>query len=317
MRHTSIVDFSDGALRFTVGLAKKVVLANQIGSLATAIFAAERLTVASAWLGAAAYTLQIYFDFSGYSDMAIGLGRIFGFHFPENFDHPYTAKSVTEFWRRWHISLGSWFREYVYIPLGGNRRGLAVQIRNILIVWMLTGLWHGASWNFVLWGLYYGALLIVEKIVFSRKNWNGTVAAEEQPGQECVRVQKASNWGRFVKTIWGHIYTLFLVVVGWVIFSQTKPAELLRYLKAMAGIGVQTVNSDFFYYVSCNAVLFFVLVICSLDWTGMLKKAEGSLEKISAALCETGKIVVLLLLFGLSLAFLVGDSYNPFLYFRF
>jgi alginate O-acetyltransferase complex protein AlgI len=316
-RHTSIADFSDGALRFTVGLAKKVVLANQIGSLATSIFAAESLTAASAWLGAAAYTFQIYFDFSGYSDMAIGLGRMFGFHFPENFDHPYTAKSVTEFWRRWHISLGSWFREYVYIPLGGNRRGLAVQIRNILIVWMLTGLWHGASWNFVLWGLYYGALLIVEKIIFSGKNRNGMVAAEEQPGQKITRVSKTGKVGRLVKTICGHIYTLFFVVVGWVIFSQTEPAELFRYLKAMAGIRVQTVNSDFFYYVSCNAVLFFVLVICSLDWTGLLKMAEGSLEKISQQLCETVKIVVLLLLFGLSLAFLVGDSYNPFLYFRF
>jgi alginate O-acetyltransferase complex protein AlgI len=359
MRHTSIADFSDGALRFTVGLAKKVVLANQVGSLAAAIFAAERLTAASAWLGAAAYTFQIYFDFSGYSDMAIGLGRMFGFHFPENFDHPYTAKSVTEFWRRWHISLGSWFREYVYIPLGGNRRGLAVQIRNILIVWMLTGLWHGASWNFVLWGLYYGALLIVEKIIFSRKNrndmkiskkkmdrgsqnggitWNGdsnistapnekwktkfaynngAVATEEQLGQKFTCVSKVGKLRRFAKTIWGHIYTLFFVVLGWVIFSQTEPMELLRYLKAMAGIGVQTINSDFFYYISCNAVLFLVLVICSLDWTGLLKKAEDSLEKISQALCETVKIVVLLLLFGFSLAFLVGDSYNPFLYFRF
>jgi alginate O-acetyltransferase complex protein AlgI len=333
-RNTSVADFSDGALRFTVGLAKKVVLANQIGSLAAAVFAAERLTAASAWLGAAAYTFQIYFDFSGYSDMAIGLGRMLGFHFPENFDHPYTAKSVTEFWRRWHISLGSWFREYVYIPLGGNRRGLAVQIRNILIVWMLTGLWHGASWNFVLWGVYYGVLLIVEKIIFARKKRKGTVApnekrqtkfaynngavpVEEQPRQECVRVQKASKLRRLVKTIWGHLYTLFFVVVGWVIFSQTDPAQLLSYLKAMAGIGVQTVNSDFFYYVSCNAVLFFALVICSLDWTGILKKAEDSLEKISQALCETAKIVVLWLLFGLSLAFLVGDSYNPFLYFRF
>jgi alginate O-acetyltransferase complex protein AlgI len=144
---------------------------------------------------------------------------------------------------------------------------------------------------------------------------NGAVAA--QLGQECVRVQKASKFGRFVKTIWGHLYTLFFVVVGWVIFSQTEPAQMLRYLKAMAGIGVQTVNSDFFYYVSCNAVLLFALAICSLDWTGLLKKAEGSLEKISPALCETVKIVVILLLFGLSLAFLVGDSYNPFLYFRF
>jgi alginate O-acetyltransferase complex protein AlgI len=199
---------------------------------------------------------------------------------------------------------------------------------------MLTGLWHGASWNFVLWGLYYGALLIVEKIIFSWKKRNGTAAsnekrqtksaynngaaaAEEQPGQRFTRVLKVGKWGRLVKTIWGHIYTLFFVVVGWVIFSQTEPVELLRYLKAMAGIGVQTVNSDFFYYVSCNAVLFLVLVICSLDWTGLLKKAEGSLEKISQALCETAKIVVLVLLFGLSLAFLVGDSYNPFLYFRF
>jgi alginate O-acetyltransferase complex protein AlgI len=301
-RKTSVADFSDGAFRFTVGLAKKVVLANQIGSLSSAIFAADSLTAASAWLGAVAYTFQIYFDFSGYSDMAIGLGRMFGFHFPENFDHPYTARSVTEFWRRWHISLGAWFREYVYIPLGGNRRGLAVQTRNILIVWMLTGLWHGASWNFVLWGLYYGALLIVEKIYFLRKSGN---------------VPVAGRYGRLVKAIWKHIYTMFFVIVGWVIFAQTEPAELLRYLKAMAGIGVQGVNGDFFYYVSCNAVLLVVLAVCSLDQTSLLKRAEGGLRSVSAALCETVKIVLLVLLFGLSLAFLVGDSYNPFLYLRF
>ena len=302
-RRVSVEDFSHGAFRFTVGLAKKVILANQIGSLYTAISTTENLTTAAAWLGAVAYAFQIYFDFSGYSDMAIGLGRMFGFHFLENFDHPYISKSITEFWRRWHISLSSWFREYVYIPLGGNRKGLAVQIRNILIVWMLTGLWHGASWNFVLWGLYYGLLLMMEKLIFSVRKMQRTVV-------EPKAVQ-------LLKNIWGHVYTMFLVLVGWVLFSQTEFEQLLSYLKAMMGMGVEAISSDFFYYMSCNAVLLIVLVICSLNLTGLFRKAGEYLKRKSAVLYEVVSIVIMLLLFGLSLAFLVGDSYNPFLYFRF
>lgn len=312
-RKVELSDFSYGAFRFVLGMAKKVILANQIGSLYTAISGTNDLTTATAWLGAVAYTFQIYFDFSGYSDMAIGLGRMFGFHFLENFDHPYISKSVTEFWRRWHISLSSWFKEYVYIPLGGNRKGLGKQIRNILIVWMLTGLWHGASWNFVLWGLYYGLLLMLEKMIYSVKKKQsvnyGNVRSDES--------MKKGGWSSALKNAWGHIYTMFLVLIGWVLFSQTEFSELLRYLKAMAGIGVQGVNGDFFYYLSCNAVLLVVLVICSLDLTGVFKKLGAAVCAKSPVLYEGLKILIMLLLFGLSLAFLVGDSYNPFLYFRF
>lgn len=320
-RNVTLADFSHGAFRFTVGLAKKVILANQIGSLYNAISSSNSLTTATAWLGAFAYAFQIYFDFSGYSDMAIGLGRMFGFHFLENFDHPYISKSITEFWRRWHISLSSWFREYVYIPLGGNRKGLAVQIRNILIVWMLTGLWHGASWNFVLWGLYYGLLLMIEKMIFSvrkkQQTRNGCEPESCPDGDgEGGSVAKAMVI-QLLKSIWGHVYTILLVLVGWVLFSQTEFEQLLSYLKAMMGIGVEAISSDFFYYMSCNAVLLVVLVICSLNLTGLFRKAGEYLKRKSAVLYEAVDIVIMLLLFGLSLAFLVGDSYNPFLYFRF
>ncbi len=312
-RTESWADFSYGAFRFTVGLAKKVILANQIGALYTQISASAQLTTASAWLGAVAYTFQIYFDFSGYSDMAIGLGRMFGFHFLENFDHPYISKSVTEFWRRWHISLSSWFREYVYIPLGGNRRGLAVQIRNILIVWILTGLWHGASWNFVLWGLYYGLLLMLEKILVSvwKEKTVRNADSGDGGGKSGTTVQN------ILQSVWGHMYTMLLVVIGWVIFSQTDFGGLIRYLKAMAGIGVGSANGDALYYLSCNAVLLVVLIVCSLNWKPLLDKVQAWLQSRSAVLAEIVKTVIMLLLFGLSLAFLVGDSYNPFLYFRF
>ncbi len=312
-RTESWADFSYGAFRFTVGLAKKVILANQIGALYTQISASAQLTTASAWLGAVAYTFQIYFDFSGYSDMAIGLGRMFGFHFLENFDHPYISKSVTEFWRRWHISLSSWFREYVYIPLGGNRRGLAVQIRNILIVWMLTGLWHGASWNFVLWGLYYGLLLMLEKILVSvwKEKTVRNADSGDGGGKSGTTVQN------ILQSVWGHMYTMLLVVIGWVIFSQTDFGGLIRYLKAMVGIGVGSANGDALYYLSCNAVLLVVLIVCSLNWKPLLDKVQAWLQSRSAVLAEIVKTVIMLLLFGLSLAFLVGDSYNPFLYFRF
>ena len=303
-RKVGLTDFSEGAFRFAIGLAKKVLLANQIGGLWDTISRMNELTTATAWLGAIAYSFQIYFDFSGYSDMAIGLGRIFGFHFLENFNFPYMAKSITEFWRRWHISLSSWFREYVYIPLGGNRKGLPRQVLNLLIVWMLTGLWHGANWNFVLWGLYYGVLLIIEKLFLLKL------------------LEKLPAWI-------GHVYSLFLVVIGWAIFAQTDMSQLTRFLKAMFGIGVAGVNSDFWYFLSCNAVLLIVLVLCSMDhraWIGKLRKKstdavarEGSIYvavEQSRGLMIVKPAIMLALLF-LSYAFLVGDSYNPFLYFRF
>ena len=308
-RKVSLEDFSEGAFRFSIGLAKKVLLANQIGSLWDTISQLHQMSAATAWLGAIAYSFQIYFDFSGYSDMAIGLGRMFGFHFLENFNFPYMSKTITEFWRRWHISLSSWFREYVYIPLGGNRKGMARQLFNIMVVWMLTGLWHGANWNFVMWGVYYGILLMIEKLFLLK--W----------------LNKAPAWI-------GHIYSMFLVVIGWTIFAQTDMSQLTTYLKAMFGIGVRGVDSDFFYFLSCNAVLLVLLVICSIDhrfWLkkliarGSMKNADGEGEKegsiyniaVDSVRFTVAKSVIMLVLLIVSFAFLVGDSYNPFLYFRF
>ena len=279
-RKVTVDDFAQGAFRFTVGFAKKVILANSIYGVWTSISQSQNISMATAWLGAIAFTFNIYFDFSGYSDMAIGLGRMFGFHFLENFNYPYMANSVTDFWRRWHISLSSWFKEYVYIPLGGNRKGMGMQIRNILIVWALTGLWHGASWNFVLWGLYYGLLLMLEKL-FLLKGLN-----------KCPALIR-------------HIYTMFIVVIGWTIFAQTDFGQLAIYLKRMFGIGTALIDTDFLYYFSCNAVLLAVLAFCSIDHRKWLKKFE--LLRIPA-------MIILLLV---SFAFLVGGSYNPFLYFRF
>lgn len=291
-RKNTMEDFAQGAFRFTVGLAKKVLLANQIGSLWDSISAMNGISVATAWLGAVAYSFQIYFDFSGYSDMAIGLGRMFGFYFLENFNFPYMSATITEFWRRWHISLSSWFKEYVYIPLGGNRKGMKRQIFNIMVVWMLTGLWHGANWNFVLWGLYYGILLMLEKLFLMK--W----------------LEKIPKWI-------GHVYSMVLVAVGWVIFAQTDIGMLGKYLKSMVGVGaVSVVDGDFFYLLSTNAVLLAALVICSIDhrvWLGKIAWKMDRLEKVWAV----GKPVTLVLLLTVSFAFLVGDSYNPFLYFRF
>lgn len=299
-RKVTLRDFSEGAFRFSVGLAKKVLLANQIGSLWDTISRLNQMSVATAWLGAVAYTFQIYFDFSGYSDMAIGLGRMFGFHFLENFNFPYMSKTITEFWRRWHISLSSWFREYVYIPLGGNRKGLACQLVNIMIVWMLTGLWHGANWNFVLWGVYYGVLLMIEKLFLLK--W----------------LDKLPGWV-------GHIYTLFLVVIGWTIFAQTNLQQLGAYLKTMFGIGQAVfVDSDFLYFASTNAVLLAALVICSIDFCAFRNRRLPEKERSTvyeAVEKSKGwtivKPVIMLVLLVVSFAFLVGDSYNPFLYFRF
>ena len=299
-RKVTLRDFSEGAFRFSVGLAKKVLLANQIGSLWDTISRLNQMSVATAWLGAVAYTFQIYFDFSGYSDMAIGLGRMFGFHFLENFNFPYMSKTITEFWRRWHISLSSWIREYVYIPLGGNRKGLARQLINIMIVWMLTGLWHGANWNFVLWGIYYGVLLMIEKLFLLK--W----------------LEKLPDWV-------GHIYTLFLVVIGWTIFAQTNLQQLGAYLKTMFGIGQAVfVDSDFLYFASTNAVLLAALVICSIDFCAFRNRRLPEKERSTvyeAVEKSKGwtivKPVIMLVLLVVSFAFLVGDSYNPFLYFRF
>ena len=291
-RKTTVDEFAEGAFRFVIGMAKKVILANQIGALFTTISGMSEISTATAWLGAIAYSFQIYFDFSGYSDMAIGLGRMFGFHFLENFDHPYISASITEFWRRWHISLSSWFREYVYIPLGGNRKGLKRQLINIMIVWMLTGLWHGASWNFVLWGLYYGILLMIEKIFLLK-------------------------WLDKIPKVFRHIYCLFLVIIGWTIFSQTDFGMLGDYLQTMAGVGTVLVDSTFFYHLSCNAVLLVVLCLCSVDYKPLIAKNEKLSAFMQSSVYDVVRTIIMVVLMAVCFAFLVGDSYNPFLYFRF
>ena len=291
-RKHSVEEFAEGAFRFVIGMAKKVILANQIGAVFTTISGMSEMSVATAWLGAIAYSFQIYFDFSGYSDMAIGLGRMFGFHFLENFDHPYISASITEFWRRWHISLSSWFREYVYIPLGGNRKGLKRQLINIMIVWMLTGLWHGANWNFVLWGLYYGILLMIEKIFLLK-------------------------WLEKIPRVFRHVYCLFLVIIGWTIFSQTDFGMLGAYLQTMAGVGAVLVDETFFYHLSCNAVLLVVLCLCSLDYKPWIAKSKKVSAFVQTPMYDVVRTIIMMVLMAVCFAFLVGDSYNPFLYFRF
>lgn len=284
-RAESISMFAEGVRRFIIGLAKKVLLANNIGLLWDTISSSnvETMPMLTAWLGIIAFAFQIYFDFSGYSDMAIGLGLMFGFRFNENFNKPYIAQSITDFWRRWHISLSSWFRDYVYIPLGGNRKGLAIQMRNILIVWLLTGFWHGASWNFIWWGLYFGVILIVEK-------WWGLTLLSRLP-----------RWTR-------HLYATFLILIGWVLFAFEQPSLIGNYLAAMFGFNGQSLwNNDTGYYFYTNIVLLLVLIMASIPMKLWKKTSELSLLHIA----WYG------ILYFLSVAYLVDATFNPFLYFRF
>lgn len=284
--------FSRGMIRFVIGLGKKVLIANQIGSLWGEISAmdASGLTTVTAWLGVLAFTMQIYFDFSGYSDMALGLGSMFGFVFPENFHYPYESKSITEFWRRWHISLGTWFREYVYIPLGGNRKGMGRQMVNIAVVWFLTGLWHGASANFILWGIYYGILLVIEKLL-----WKPVI--EKLP------------------SLLRHCYTMILVMIGWSIFSWEDMANWRAYTKAMFGMGsTGMLDQQAIYLLLSNLGLLCIAVIGSMSW--VRNWSVRCLPK--GCVCrEVAEILLMMVLFTLCLAMLVNTSYNPFLYFRF
>ena len=287
--------FASGVRRFVTGLGKKALLANSIGTVWAAISAEEvtTLPVLTAWIGLAAYTFQIYFDFSGYSDMAIGLGRMFGFRFLENFDYPYTAVSITDFWRRWHISLSTWFKEYVYIPLGGNRCGKLKQLRNLLVVWLLTGIWHGASWNFVVWGLYFGVWLILEKFLLRR-------FLEKMP--------------RFV----GHVYTMLLVMVSWGIFAFDSLGDGLAYLWALVGgYGAGLHNDAGLYTLYTNALLLVILILASTPLPMKLYRRAESALRTRPALSGVAEAVPLLAIGVLSVAFLVDASYNPFLYFRF
>lgn len=291
-RRENLSLFGEGAALFITGLAKKVLLANNIGILWHSVKAGPigELSVLSAWLGIIAFTFQIYFDFSGYSDMALGLGKMFGFNLLKNFDYPYISTSITEFWHRWHISLGSWFREYVYIPLGGNKAGRLNQYRNLLVVWFLTGLWHGASWNFVLWGLYYGVFVTIEKLFL---------------------LEWLNRRPRFV----GHLYTLFVVVIGWVLFEFESIPQIAGYLGTMFGLGAHAFfDSQAVYYLYTNGALLLVLAVCS---TPLVRKAGSVIQmKLGKAGLLVIPMIYLSLVF-LSTAYLVNESYNPFLYFRF
>lgn len=295
LRKIDWTGFRDGLLRFMQGLFKKVLIANQIGMMWEEIqqLAQVQVSVAEAWLGAAAFTLQLYFDFSAYSDMAIGIGWMLGFHFPENFIYPLSAVSVTDFWRRWHISLSSWFRDYIYIPLGGNRGGTMRHLRNILIVWMLTGLWHGAAWNFVLWGLYYGVLLLLEKYVWGK-------ALEKLPV--------------FLR----HLYSLLIVVVGFVIFSFDDMGALGNYLRGMfAGSGGTFLGTDFLWHIrNYGAVLLAAVLLAFPVYPKVTELISRRGERTRAVWMVVGMIGYLLC-FWLTGACLVSDTYNPFLYFRF
>lgn len=297
--HKRVIDFKgfyQGSFRFLQGVLKKVLLANQMGALWNMIQGQPygEISVLTAWLGAVAFTLQLYFDFSAYSDMAIGMGEMMGFHFLENFNYPLCAKSVTEFWRRWHISLSTWFRDYVYIPLGGNRKGTIKQIRNILIVWFLTGMWHGASWNYILWGVYYGILLILEKFVWGKA------------------------WERLPKFL-RHICTFLIVVIGFTVFVFEDLGALGRYAQQMTGFaGNGLFGTEFFYYFQNYGVLFLSCMVLAMPfYPWLIKRIKRMRRSMTAKLMRSCFVLGYVVFFVLAVAFLVSDTYNPFLYFRF
>lgn len=285
-RRVSAEDFAYGVKRFTAGMCKKVMLANSAGSVASMILDSTRLTVASSWLGIVMYTFQIYFDFSGYSDMAIGMGRMLGFHFPENFTYPYISKNITEFWRRWHISLSSFFRDYIYIPLGGNRYR---PVLNLFIVWLLTGLWHGASWNFVLWGLFYGVLLFIEKKLFRQ-------AFQKIPAPFC------------------YIYTMFFVIMGWALFYFTDMNALWTFIKSAFGSGAALYDLT---AVSTFQTNLWLLIVCAVASTPVPSIAYNFLCRKSNIFASVTQPLLVIAGLGACFILLVGQTYNPFLYFRF
>ncbi len=290
-REHSFDNFSYGISRFVIGLSKKVLIANSLGELAEMIYFTKEVSVLFYWISAVAYALQIYYDFSGYSDMAIGLGRIFGFHFLENFNYPYISKSISEFWRRWHISLGNWFRDYVYIPLGGNRVSTIKWFRNILIVWFLTGFWHGASWNFILWGMLYGAVLIIEKFV----------------------LMKYLNKSRIIS----HVYVVIFTVLAFVIFRNDSLIEVSKHFKSMFGLmDIPVSTKETIYYLKSYSMIFILGIVGA---TPLLKnfitklKNHYLIHKLMNGLEPFVYIGLLLIITG----YLVDSSFNPFLYFRF
>ncbi|MBR3244618.1 MAG: MBOAT family protein [Parasporobacterium sp.] len=285
--------FFSGLFRFIIGLSKKILIANLCGEILAELTLTGNVSTLAAWLGAISYTFQIYFDFSGYSDMAIGMGKMFGFRFLENFKYPYTSSSITDFWRRWHVSLGTFFRDYVYIPLGGNRCSKGRQILNIFIVWMLTGFWHGAAWNFIVWGLYYGVLLIIEKLVF---------------GKVLDRLPYIIRW----------LYTMLIVVIGWVIFYHESLADGIHQVGAMFGIGAASAgDAAAVYCLKQYFVLLIIAALASVPWKQILYKKTGRKININRPSATVRRFIIATGLLALCIIFLAGSSFNPFLYFRF
>lgn len=293
-RTTTFDDVCYGIERFVLGLAKKIIIANQMGRLADTIFTSNNLTSPIAFLGGLAYMFQIYFDFSAYSDMAIGMGRIFGFRFLENFNFPYVSKSITEFWRRWHISLSTWFRDYVYIPLGGNRKGVKRQIINMFIVWTLTGFWHGSEWNFILWGVYYFLFLVLEKYVLKKY------------------LDKMPN-------VASHIYTLIIVYIGWIIFRCDNLNDLILYLKSLFSFNITSISlNELSVYIE-SYWLYFILAF--LFQTPIYYKIIDKIDKMKNSKLKSCLNVIrylgLIFIFIVTIMYLAYSSYNPFIYFRF
>ena len=280
--------YSKGMNRFIIGLSKKLILANTLGSIYASVQAAgtANMSVLTAWIGIICYTLQIYFDFSGYSDMAIGLGGVFGFEFCENFNYPYIAVSITDFWRRWHMSLSSWFRDYVYIPLGGNRCKVPRVIFNLMVVWLLTGFWHGAAWNFVLWGVYYGLLLILEKYILDNL---------------VKRIPKILRW----------LVTMICVMIGWVLFSAPSIGEAFSYIGVMFGRSAAFADSTGSFLLTTNFALLLIGLACALPVYSFLIGLLSPKKRSRVILALTP------LLFVLCIIFMISETYNPFLYFRF
>lgn len=291
-RKVTLEDFSYGVNRFIIGLFKKVVIANNIGELCNILNNSSEVSVLLYWALGISYMLQIYFDFSGYSDIAIGIGRMIGFKFPENFNYPYIANSVTDFWRRWHMTLSSWFRDYVYIPLGGNRVSTLKHIRNILVVWMLTGLWHGASWNFIIWGIYFGVILIIEKYCLNK-------VLEKLP--------------RVIR----NIYAMFIVMISFIIFSSDDISSALVAIKGLFSFSSLKFSNDFIiYYIrSYGVILIGGLVLC----TPLIKNVINKLRenKILNYIINIFEVIILVLVLVVITSMLIDSSYNPFLYFRF
>ncbi len=281
---------ANGIRRFIIGFSKKIIIANSLGELSDAFINSSDKSVLFFWLFAICYMLQIYFDFSGYSDMAIGLGRLLGFEFMENFNYPFISSSITEFWRRWHISLGSWFRDYVYIPLGGNRVGKLRLLFNIFVVWFLTGFWHGAEWNFIIWGLYFGILLTIEKFY----------------------ILKHLEKHKF----FSHIYVLFLVAISFVIFSANNLTDAISYVGGMFGVNVPFVSAEWLYYIKNYG---FIIILAAVSATPLPKIMVSKLCKnyTFAKVWSAAEIPLLAILLLISTAYLVDGSFNPFLYFRF